>query len=399
MPVIRVSRIVRRPAPRPLLVDPRLRHHIPATVRRVAIGDHPTLRGRRNLPRRNRRLRINPTQDRPRRQRDGPSGRRRNRRLKHRRQQLRHSRLGLSLRYLHALKRLLIQLHLRQCARQKILQVLPRREPRIQLRLHQLIRLRKIEAGRWKVRRSRLADRRPDAMVPRQRHPHIRHTAIDILIQPGKKRVQIHVRRIDHRPLLRRIRPDFMSQNICRRDADRQHIRRLVLAQLLSRNQCLRKVQQVRNTRRRRAYIVVKMPWLRMNLFDRLFHPPTLVECLYKLRQLRPPIGRRDKVPAIVVQPESSVRCMSRSQNRRAILQRNPIHLRLPPGRQLHLIAQRRGQLISRRSANILRAVVAHNLVPLVFHRTHRMVGIAAQIPPLVHRNPVARRVRTRPNR
>ena len=62
----------------------------------------------------------------------------------------------------------------------------------------------------------RPGNRRPNAMITRQRHHYVAQPTVNMLIQKSEKMIQIQVNRVNHRALFRRIRPHFMPQNIRR---------------------------------------------------------------------------------------------------------------------------------------------------------------------------------------
>ena len=117
-------------------------------------------------------------------------------------------------------------------------------------------------------------------MVAGEADPDVAHAAIDVLVEPGEEAVEIDVDGVDHGALLGGVRPDCMTKDVGRGNADGEDIGDVVAAHLLGGYERLCEVEQVGDGGGRLAYIIVEMARFCICLADGLGGAIAVVEGL-----------------------------------------------------------------------------------------------------------------------
>ena len=237
------------------------------------------------------------------------------------------------------------------------------------------------------------------SVVRRQRNPDVRQP--NLMPEKIEEVRKFLVDRQCHGLHLGRIRPDFVPQNVIRRQADDQEIGRRTVSQLLvgdqfacefefvvipkgSRaDQCVEISRLSRLGLGRAQYLSLIVLPLLVQIFPAAL---AVIEALDPRRELAAVEGGGNPGATLLVDPISSIARETRRQHRRPVFQCDPEHARLACGCELQLIAQCVGQQIVGRSPR-LAARDAHQFGRVILDRGDHALFL--RVPPLIGQNAV----------
>src|ERR1700744_3649149 len=145
-------------------------------------------------------------------------------------------------------------------------------------------------------------------MVGRDGNPDIAEPAFDVFIKPGEKSIEIGIERVYDFPLYVCVRPYLVAENIGTGDAEGEHVRHIVLAELLAGDQSLREVKLIADAGWRAADFSFKISGVgQVGFLLGLIEPAACVEGRSPVGKLRHVIGGSGEDARCFVDPEGSV--------------------------------------------------------------------------------------------